>query len=791
MNNNNRDEQQMASTNMDFFLRCISVDRYPPASEYLLLVHEISSKTQLPNPTALCDVLRLFEVLGSLCIQREMKESMYEWRVQSSFVKNLKFYQSLDIFLDTDKCNEITRACKPYADGGLFPTHHNRFIGISNSRKPVVVFNKDLAEVFTKNENVDFIFVDDIVRSLRKKNEQKKHSYFKSAIDVELLKILFLFKACGFSTLTDLYLTPDIAPGQISSGSYKWERMLYKTVPFIQQYIHEKHHEHYRSLQGVGFTEYLKKSIFFTTPGFEVVYRLKGIDSATEKRSKVAYIEHSIGEMGKATIYVLKLSGDGDDEKNADDIKLELAKLFVPNNNVEIQEDIHDFWHTLLIEDDVERLMRRRRISPLPRDEEKWEFPRPRDPYQPPKREIPKEEEKDEEMTDVSQPPQQQQQQQASGERPMTCWPPRNPGGSGFMSKPDSVRKSEEAILEKWKLPEGPDAKTVKTLGNDDSSSNVDKIRSSIPSSQHQQQKQNSSTENRSGYTTASPSGQMQSTSDSGRDQHSQQQQPQQSDEDKKKPSFDQDHVSNDGTKRGGGKVKCESNEHGSVDTREARDSQRGETSSRPHQVNNNNLSSGTPKSTPSTPIRGSRNQGVSPKGTPSKFNIDELPSYPLSSQYTSIDFQMTQDLESRFFQPIFAKPELSDDTRLAIGKIGEEVVYNYFCDLFREAIRAGNVEVQWMNADQETGQPYDMVIQHLNNTGMRDLYVEVKTTVADEEKQFEISSQQLRFAFETGEDFHLYRVSGLATQGEFRMKCLKNLSSHMDKKSVKTYMIL
>lgn len=94
--------------------------------------------------------------------------------------------------------------------------------------------------------------------------------------------------------------------------------------------------------------------------------------------------------------------------------------------------------------------MRRRKIGKLPRSETPWEFPKPKDPNQiKPKIEEIVDDEDEEEMPNAMQthPP--------SGERPMTCWPPRNPGGSGHIPKPESVKKAEEALLEKWKLPEG------------------------------------------------------------------------------------------------------------------------------------------------------------------------------------------------------------------------------------------------------------------------------------------------------------------------------------------------
>ena len=768
---------------MDFFLNWICVERYPPAIEYLILINDISTKTQLPNPTAFRDVLRLFEILGSLCIQEDMKRNLYEWRLENSFERNMKFYQSLDQYLDKDRSSDIVGACKPYEH--VFPTHLNRFIGLkSSSHLPIVVFNKDLAKVFLKKDNVDFIFVDDIIRSLEKFNEQSTYR-FKKRIDGELLKIMFFFKTCSFPTLTDLYQPPDIAPGQISTGCYVWEKHLHEEVSYLQQYIYQKHNDHYRNLQAIGFAQYIKKSFFFTTPGFEVVYRLKNHDKATVSCTKVAHVEHNIEETGmKANVYIIKdHEEDGD---NADDIKLEMAKLFVPNNNVEITEDIHDFWCTLMIEGNVEKLMRRRKIDPLPISEERWEYPKPKDPFKPKVKDEIVEEDDDEEMPDANQRP------PPTGERPMTCWPPRNPGGSGHVPKPDSVKKAEEALLEKWKLPDGPASSNTTDTSTENG---VNDVRRNIPSQQQnlnenrpkKEDESKAATPSQPGYTTAPPSVQRQSQTDSSSFANNQQST---NPNTKQQNNFGKprEHIPSENSE-----IKGEPH-HSNVSQQASNaDHNSAPPSSKIDKPHSENATGFHQTIAPSTPNRARNNtlaEGGSQKNTPTKFNVDQLPSYTLASQYNNIAFKLSDDLERRVFQPSFGKSGKPEEMITLIGKIGEEIVYSYFCNLYKEALEAQSVEIHWLNEAEETGQPYDLRIKHLES-GIEDLFVEVKTTVAEEEREFEISSQQLKFAFETGEQFHLYRVSGLATQSDFRLKCLPNLASHMDKKAVKTYMIL
>lgn len=436
-----------------------------------------------------------------------------------------------------------------------------------------------------------------------------------------------------------------------------------------------------------------------------------------------------------------------------------------------------------MIEDNIEKLMRRRRIDKLPKSETRWEFPEPKDSNRLKMKveEMVDDGDDDEEMPNAipTQPP--------SGERPMTCWPPRNPGGSGHAPKPESVKKAEEALLEKWKLPEGP---TSRTGDNSTTEETVRSVRSNIPRhpDEAQRKKENDTNSPNSTTTTTQPPSNVQRQLSSKHESASTTNQQQQSTSNHNAQQQQNNQSAGNIKNEEGVKVKSEANKS-NVDQQASNENK--QSISKHHSD-----SSGTPQHTtsaPSTPTR-SRNstEGGSQKNTPTKFNVDQLPSFSLSSQYENISFSLSEDLQQRMFrhQPSFTKSGKSDDVISLVGKIGEEIVYSYFCNLYKEALEAHSVEIQWLNEAEETGQPYDMRIKHLAGE-LEDLFIEVKTTVAEEEREFEISSQQLRFAFETGERFHLYRVSGLATQSDFRLKCLPNLASHMDKKAVKTYMIL
>ncbi|XP_066912062.1 uncharacterized protein [Clytia hemisphaerica] len=806
----------------DFFMKGIGVQKWPPPQEYLGFVHELTQKTVLPDPDVVHKILRLFQILGSVCIEDDMKQNLYEWRVGKS-EENLKSYQSMGPHLDTEQSNNIANACKVH--NKIFPTHQNRFTGINGLPKnqtndpqpPIVVFNKDLAKVFEKNEHVDFIFVDDVLKLLEKFKKQQKNTfvYSRQGADVDLLKILFFFKACGLKPLTELYLPPDTAPEQIAPGCYRWEKRLYQATSYIQQYLHHKYQDQYKRLQALNFADYLRKSIFFTAQSFEVVYRLANHRLATVTRTKPAHVEHALDEdegSRKATIYVIKEKAKDDQSDN--DIIMEIVKLFVPNHDPEIVEDLFDFWCSLMVEDSRERFMTRRRIPNLPKNEVEWKFPRPADPFVPPpvKQEI--KEEPDQEMTDVSKQP---TPNKDGGERLMTSWPPRNPnaGGGGFVPKPDSLKKQEQAILEKWNLPEAPsNSKTPDSTPSPRSTSNAHPANSNAVRKETESSGSVSSKEkltSHPAYTTTRPPGAVSprltgnasdgdSNNKEGTTEKDATQQETKSPRETSNKPRDRDLTSSSKTSSDHSTkqdVEQQKSTKQSDVPSSASGSHRTHSADRTQQPDHRENDSDRNDQTPQTPTKHHHRSGPddgSAPNTPSKFNVDRLPTYTLASEYKNISYSLPKDVKKRISRSNLTSKSAEDDaTRLLIGQIGELIVHSYFQGVYSDQIKDGSVEIKWLNeGGEEKGAPYDIIVKHKNakEDTCPEIFIEVKTTVGHEEKEFEISSQQMRFAFESGPNFHLYRVSGLLAS-DFRLRSLVNLASHMDKKSVKTFMVL
>ncbi|KAK3086464.1 hypothetical protein FSP39_018803 [Pinctada imbricata] len=92
---------------------------------------------------------------------------------------------------------------------------------------------------------------------------------------------------------------------------------------------------------------------------------------------------------------------------------------------------------------------------------------------------------------------------------------------------------------------------------------------------------------------------------------------------------------------------------------------------------------------------------------------------------------------------------------------------------------------------DDETGNPYDFEVIVEGEEGTEVIYIEVKSTLSDKKDLFEISAQQVDFARQVKERFHIYRVFNAGDMETVRLVRIDNLSLCMDKKQVKLCMLI
>ncbi|KAL3003470.1 hypothetical protein AAZX31_08G108800 [Glycine max] len=111
---------------------------------------------------------------------------------------------------------------------------------------------------------------------------------------------------------------------------------------------------------------------------------------------------------------------------------------------------------------------------------------------------------------------------------------------------------------------------------------------------------------------------------------------------------------------------------------------------------------------------------------------------------------------EAHFSSPAFGKrDQLQTGTFDAAqaketGRLGEFLACKYFVD------KVGNTAVRWVNKDNETGLPYDLVIGEDNSQE----FIEVKATRSPRKDWFNISAREWQFANERGQSFSIAFVA-------------------------------
>ena len=133
-----------------------------------------------------------------------------------------------------------------------------------------------------------------------------------------------------------------------------------------------------------------------------------------------------------------------------------------------------------------------------------------------------------------------------------------------------------------------------------------------------------------------------------------------------------------------------------------------------------------------------------------------------------------------------------SDDEefRLSVGRWGEEYVYHVLKRIGRlpDGTRINSIE--WINRDEESDKPYDIVVQLEPSNVVQEgrcVYIEVKSTASDKKDIVAISWNQLKFAENNGDNFHLYRVYS-AGQVNSHLCMLENLYKYIKSHHVKFF---
>ena len=122
---------------------------------------------------------------------------------------------------------------------------------------------------------------------------------------------------------------------------------------------------------------------------------------------------------------------------------------------------------------------------------------------------------------------------------------------------------------------------------------------------------------------------------------------------------------------------------------------------------------------------------------------------------------------------------EGNQTSKEAVGRWGEWFVYNHLKQLKVLPNGIKIAEVQWMNENTETGDPYDLTI--VTETKEK-WYVEVKATSSMNKDIFPISWKELKFAEKEGQRYLLYRLYNAGkSPKEMHLMYLQDLVGHLN----------
>ncbi|XP_065672427.1 uncharacterized protein LOC100210004 isoform X4 [Hydra vulgaris] len=709
---------------LNFFVNKLGVNRYPSIQEYINLARSIASKTVLPDKVACEKLFNLFSVLGHMFIINSKLKELNELSFSESTEERKQQYEDLASFIDPQL---LYVHGKDIMEEHIFPTSNNTFYCISEL--PLLAEYDSLSKVFQESGQVPLIFFDSVLNMISVNNTKR----ITDSCLLKFFKIMIFFKACGIRLLSDVFMEPEITTTFMERGCSKWEKTLHDISPIVQRYLKAKIPLVYEQLCSKDFHTYLQNSTIFTVKKLEAVYRLSDRDSVNISQVKIALVLDA--EAKHATVYIT--SEYAEEKSKFENILDEILNLFVGSNE-KYKEELLDFILTYLSAKYKDECLKRKNIPEISSPEKIWHYSEPKlikysHQTAPVVKELP--------IENASLPVE---------NKGLTCWPPRNPAGLGFVAKPESLKNAEKEVHEKWKAPVYPECAEnnylVEPIANQSLERNSNTLSHKAKAESDYlvvNQNFNSMNEVLNNLQQINSVG-AQSCLSSNSD---------------KVCSLPSNPVAVYS-------VICD---------------ERLNQWKKWNQVNQTIIPHNE-----QLPLRNKNNFSC---GKQKSCNFEKFENPVIEDQYEDLPIIIQGTLKD------FEKSQFDKEKSDRSGHFGEYIVYRHIQEIYKDDITEGKVKIFWLNEREETGVPYDIKIEFTDqkvvseSSNIKCIYIEVKTSYLDGKNQFEISANQLRFAFDQQASFHLYRVTGL--NENLRIRRLVNLSMYMDSKSVQLFMVL
>lgn len=119
---------------------------------------------------------------------------------------------------------------------------------------------------------------------------------------------------------------------------------------------------------------------------------------------------------------------------------------------------------------------------------------------------------------------------------------------------------------------------------------------------------------------------------------------------------------------------------------------------------------------------------------------------------------------------------DIDEEHLQEIGRKGEELVYKYLKKLYRSN---ENVLIRWLNETGETGLPFDIGIDFIDQS-QDNQRIEVKTTAKHVDNyQFSISIQEINEILKYPDTYYIYRVN----LNDHSLTIIKDIKSNLSDK--------
>ena len=107
------------------------------------------------------------------------------------------------------------------------------------------------------------------------------------------------------------------------------------------------------------------------------------------------------------------------------------------------------------------------------------------------------------------------------------------------------------------------------------------------------------------------------------------------------------------------------------------------------------------------------------------------------------------------------------------------------------EEMSKDSILIEWVNESNETGLPYDIRIT--NNQNNQIDYIEVKSTTKLSQESFAISYNELNFAQNYPNNFHIYRLYNACANdpNSVELKIIKNIPSLLNSHGINLFIVI